>query len=222
MSDPSNPSNPTEARVRALRRWSENGLEETTLGVLFCLFCGIFLPGYFLPNGTFLGQHYATFSPYFLAACAVAMVLTLKKVRARFIYPRTGYVVFRPAASRIWIAVAGQGIAAAMALAALHWRSSLPDLSRAWGPAAGLVFAACFFWGGITYRLPYFNWLAALSLLLGAATLAAGAGIGGAMWVMGGMGVTMAADGVLRIKRFLKRHPIVPDGQSLSKDHPHA
>jgi hypothetical protein len=215
-------SDPNEARVRSLRRWSENGLEEMTLGVLFCLFCGIFLPGYLLPNGTFLGQHYATLSPYFLAACAVVMGLTLKKVRARFIYPRTGYVVFRPAASRIWIAVAGQGIAAAMALAALHWRSSLPDLSRAWGPAAGLLFAACFFWGGVTYGLPYFNWLAALSLLLGVATLAAGAGIGGAMWVMGGMGVALATDGALRMQRFLKRHPIVSDGQSLSGDHPHA
>jgi hypothetical protein len=215
-------SDPNEARVRSLRRWSENGLEEMTLGVLFCLFCGIFLPGYLLPNGTFLGQPYAIFSPYFLAACAVVMVLTLKKVRARFIYPRTGYVVFRPAASRIWIAVAGQGIAAAMALAALHWRSSLPDLSRAWGPAAGLLFAACFFWGGVTYGLPYFNWLAALSLLLGVATLAAGAKIGGAMWVMGGMGVALATDGALRMQRFLKTHPILSDGQSLSGDHPHA
>jgi hypothetical protein len=215
-------SDPKEARVRSLRRWSENGLEEMTLGVLFCLFCGIFLPSYLLPNGTFLGQPYATFSPYFLAACAVAMVLTLKKVRARFIYPRTGYVVFRPAASRIWIAVAGQGIAAAIALAAVYWRSSLPDLSRAWGPAAGLLFAACFFWGGVTYQLPYFNWLAALSLLLGVATLAAGAKIGGAMWVMGGMGVALATDGALRMQRFLKTHPIVSDGQSLSEDAPHA
>ena len=150
------------------------------------------------------------------------MVLTLKKVRARFIYPRTGYVVFRPAASRIWIAVAGQGIAAAMALAAVYWRSSLPDLSRAWGLAAGLLFAACFFWGGVTYGLPYFNWLAALSLLLGAATLAAGAGIGGAMWVMGGMGVALATDGALRRPRFLKTYRIVSDGQSLSEDPPHA
>jgi hypothetical protein len=42
------------------------------------------------------------------------------------------------------------------------------------------------------------------------------------MWVMGGMGVALATDGAVRLQRFLKTHPIVSDGQSLSEDPPHA
>jgi hypothetical protein len=173
-----------------------------------CVLGGIFLPGYALTKATFFGRNYAMFAPYLEAAFFVAMVLTLKRARARLIFPRTGYVVFRPAPSRILIFVAFQVLAAAMALGVVYWRSGWPDLSRAWGPGFGLVFAVCLLWGGIAYRLPHFVWLAGLSLLLGGAAFAAGAKIDGALWVMVGVGVGMAFDGALRMKRFLRAHPV--------------
>jgi hypothetical protein len=200
---------PREARTRSLRLWSENGIDELTVGLLMCVLSAIFLPESSLSKATFLGRNYALFVPYLMAACFLAMVLTLKKVRAKLIFPRTGYVVFRPAVSRIWIFVVFQGFAAAMALGAVYWRSSLPDLSRAWGPGFGFVFAACLLWGGITYRLPHFIWLAGLALILGGLAFAAGAKIDGALWVMVGVGVAMALDGALRMQRFLRTHPIV-------------
>jgi hypothetical protein len=201
-------SDPREARIRSLRLWSENGIDELTVGLLMCVMGGIFLPGYSLSKTAFFGRNYAMFAPYLEAAFFLAMVLTLKKVRARLIFPRTGYVVFRPAASRIWIFVIFQGFAAAMVLGDIFWRSRLPDLSRAWGPGFGFVFAACLLWGGITYRLPHFIWLAGLSTLLGAVTFAAGAKIDGALWVMVGVGVAMAWDGAVRMKGFLRTHPV--------------
>src|ERR1700689_3844205 len=124
-------SDPREARIQALRLWSQNGIDELTVGLLMCVLGGIFLPGYSLSKATFFGRNYAMFAPYLEAAFFLAMVLTLKRVRARLIFPRTGYVVFRPSVSRIWIFVVFQGFAAAMALGAVYWRSSLPDLSRA-------------------------------------------------------------------------------------------
>jgi hypothetical protein len=201
-------SDPNQVRVRSLRLWSENGLDEITLGVLQCVLGGIFLPGYSLSKATLFGRNYAMIAPYLEAAFFLAMVLTLKKVRARLIFPRTGYVIFRPAASRIWVIVALQGLAAAMAVAAFFWRSRVPDLSRMCGPACGLVFAACLLWGGITYRLPHFLGIAGFSLLLGAVTFASGAKIDGAMWVTVGVGVVLASDGGLRMKRFLRNHPM--------------
>jgi hypothetical protein len=200
---------PGQARVHLLREWSQNGLDELTLGVLLCVLGGIFLPGYSLPKATFFGRNYGMIAPFLEAAFFLAMVLTLKKVRARLIFPRTGYVEFRPQAPRIWILLAFQGVAAVIAVAAVFWRSGLPDLSRAWGPACGFLFAACFWWGGITYRLPHFLWIAGMALLLGGVTFAAGAKINGAMWVFVGVGVVLSLDGAARMKRFVENHPIV-------------
>jgi hypothetical protein len=202
---------PIDARVRSLRQWSQNGIDELTVGLLMCVMGGIFLPGYALSKATFLGRNYAMISPYLEVACVLAMVLTLKKARAKFIFPRTGYVVFRSSGSRIWIFVAFQAFAAAMALGAIFWRSSLPDLSHAWGPGFGFVFAACLLWGAIAYRLPEYIWLAVLALFLGGLAFAAGAKIDGALWVMAGMGLAMAFDGALRMKRFLRTHPVIED-----------
>jgi hypothetical protein len=199
---------PREARIRSLRLWSENGLDELTVGLLMCAMGGIFLPGYSVSTTAFFGRNYAMFSPYLEAAFFLAMVLTLKKVRARLIFPRTGYVVFRPAVSRIWIFVGFQLFAAAIAVGAVYWRSGWPDLSRAWGPGFGFVFAACLLGGGISYRLPHLIWLAGLAVLLGGLAFAAGAKIDGALWVILGVGVAMALDGALRMKRFLRAHPV--------------
>jgi hypothetical protein len=198
-------------RVDSLRRWSENGLDELTVGVMMCVLGGIFLPGYSLSKAMWFGHNYAMIAPCLEAACFLAMALILKTVRARLIFPRTGYVVFRPAGSRIWMFLAFQAFAGAIAVAAIPWRSRLPDLTRAWGPAVGFVLAASLGWGAITYRLPQYLWLAGLALLLGGVTFAAGSKIDGAMWVVAGVGLAMASDGAVRMKRFLKTHPSIED-----------
>ena len=87
----------------------------------------------------------------------------------------------------------------------------IPDMSRAAGPAASLVFAASFVSIGLTYKLPRFLWLAGLSVLLGAGTLFVAARAGGMLWVMVGIGAAMAASGAMRLRRFLQTHPIVQE-----------
>jgi hypothetical protein len=83
-------SDPREARIRSLREWSENGIDELTVGLLMCVMGGIFLPGYSLSKTAFFGRNYAMFAPYLEAVFFLAMVLTLKRARARLIFPRTG------------------------------------------------------------------------------------------------------------------------------------
>jgi hypothetical protein len=205
------PGDPRDARVRSLRQWSQNGIDELTVGLVMCVMGGGLLPRIWSSTARLLGENFAPFSPLILGACVLAIGWAVKKLRARLIFPRTGYVVFRPAVSRIWIFVAFQVFAGAMALGAVFWKSSWPDLSRAWGPGFGFVFAACLLWGGIAYRLPEYVWLAVLALLLGALAFAAGAHIDGMLWVMMGMGLAMASDGALRMKRFLRTHPVVED-----------
>jgi hypothetical protein len=196
---------PTDARVRSLRQWSQNGIDEFTVGLLMCVM------GAWSSTTRRLGENFWMILPFLLGAGFLAIGWAVKKLRARFIFPRTGYVVFRSSGSRIWIFVVFQGFAVAMALGAIFWRSRLPDLSRAWGPGFGFVLAACLLWGAIAYRLPECIWLAVLALLLGGLAFAAGAKVDGALWVMVGMGLAMAFDGALRMKRFLRTHPVIED-----------
>jgi hypothetical protein len=83
------------ARLRSLREWSENRLDELAVGLLACFLGGVSLPMGTRSNATFPGQNLATFSPFVLAAIAGMLALMTKRVRAKIIFPRTGYVVFR-------------------------------------------------------------------------------------------------------------------------------
>jgi hypothetical protein len=199
-------ADPGATRVRALRQWAGNGLDELTVGLFFCFMGGMVFSGFWASKAKVLG-HFAMIEPLLIGAGALATEMALKKVRARLIFPRTGYVAFRSAESQLWMLLPVLGLVAAVALA-VGMLSSLPDLSWAWGPAIAAQFAAGFLWAGVRYRLPQYIWLAGLALLLGAVTFAAGAKIEGAMWVMVGVGIAMASDGALRMKRFLRTHPV--------------
>jgi hypothetical protein len=202
-------SNSGDARVRSLRQWSENGFGELNLGLLMCVLGGIY--PYALLKVRLLGPSYAMIGPFLMLAFALPFVLISKRVLARVIYPRTGYVVFRPSMPRIWFVVIFGGLGAAQAVALAYWGFKLQDLGRAAGPAMGLFFAALFLWGVIAYKMPQYLWFAGFSLLLGAVTFFAGSKLEGAIWVMVSLGVVMALDGAFRMKRFLRTHPILED-----------
>jgi hypothetical protein len=205
------PIDPVDAQVRSLRQSSLNGLDESVLGLFFCALGAIYLPEHALQRATFFGQRYAMIAPYLQMVCCVGMVVTLKRLRAKLIFPRTGYVVFRPGKSRTWMMVTGLGAVIAIAVAALFWRSAFANIERVAGPAFAITLAACFVPGGIVYRLPHLTWLGGWALILGAATYFIGAEIEGALWVMVGVGAAMALSGALRLRKFLQTHPIVED-----------
>ncbi len=62
---------PIEIRVRSLRHWSLNGLDEFVLGLFFCALAAIYLPEYAFAfrKVTFLGRNYAMIAPYFQMVC---------------------------------------------------------------------------------------------------------------------------------------------------------
>lgn len=195
---------PTGTRLRALRRWDENGFDELSVGLGFCAAGGS------LPLADWIvGQSLPVIVTFVMLATTLAIGFVIQELRVRLVYPRTGYVVFRRTVSRKWIAVGLLAFGALFAAADSLWR--LNHLGRAWGPASGLLFAATLAWGGIRYRTPRYLWLAGFSLVLGGVTFAAGANTSGALWVMLAIGVAMALEGALRLKHFLRTHPIVED-----------
>jgi hypothetical protein len=201
---------PGDAYVHPLQLWDENGFDELSVGLIFCVGGGSLLLGEWVSTARLLGENSPFIMP-FLMLFTLPLALTIKKVRARIVFPRTGYVLFRPTVPRKWIFLSFLVLGALLMLAEPLWRSTSPDLRRAWGPAFGFLFAACLAWGAIRYKMPHYLWLAGFSLLLGGATFAAGAKVEGAIWVMLGTGLAMASEGALRLKRFLRTHPVVED-----------
>jgi hypothetical protein len=198
-------TNPGRLRVRAIRQWSENGFDELSVGVLVSML-GMY--PYVALNLIPRGPNYAMMAPFLLAAVILSFNLVTKRIRDKVIFPRTGYVVFRPTVPRKWMVVVFGALSVAQAAALAYWGVRLQDLSRLAGPAMGVVFGACLLWGGVRYKVQQYVWLSGLSLLLGAATFFAGLKIEGAIWVMVCDGVAMALDGAVRMRRFLRTHPI--------------
>lgn len=200
---------PGNAHLRALQLWDENGFDELSVGLVSCVMGGDLLLGDWVSTARFLGGNSPFVMP-FLMLLTLTVALTIKKALARLVYPRTGYVVFRPALPRKWIFLSFLALGAVLTIAE-QLRGSTMHLSRVWGPAYGLLFAACCAWGAITYGMWRYLWIAGLSLALGSATFAAGAKGEGVIWVMLGTGVALVLEGALRMKRFLTTHPVVED-----------
>jgi hypothetical protein len=198
-----------DGKARVGRLGFESGLEEAVLGLYGCALGVILLPALALPKATLFGQHYAMIAPHFQTACTLAMAVTLKTLRTKLIFPRTGYVVFRPPKSWIWMMAIVLGLVVTIALAAAFSWSLFDDIGRLLGTALALVMVGCFVSWGVTYRMPHFLWLGGWALVLGIVAYILAPGIDGMLWEMIGIGVAMALSGAVRLKRFLKTHPVI-------------
>jgi hypothetical protein len=200
-------------RVQSLRQAFENGVEEIYIGLFALVMGGVYLVAFNVPHGSTIGQIMSFGTSFFQIAFVLLMVAARKKINAAYVFPRTGYVVFRPAKWRmrtVW----ALGIASlALAIAMTIWSSQLPDLRPMTGVIAGAGLAGCLLWGGITYHLPHLNWIGALSLAIGIATYFADAKAAGMLWVLAGVGVALALSGALRFRTFLKTHPVIEEAQ---------
>src|ERR1700729_1393630 len=92
---------PDAVRANSLRQWSSNGFDELVSGLFSCVLAAIYLPAH--RKATFLGHSYASIASYLQTACCLAMVLGGKRVKAKLIFPRTGYVEFRRPESQKWM-----------------------------------------------------------------------------------------------------------------------
>ncbi len=139
-----------------------------------------------------------------------------KKLKATYVFPRSGYVVFRQSESEAWKQtwIACVGLIAFVALILVS-EVNFPGLSdRIWhlsGPLSALVVTGAFVWVGIYLRLPHLNWLAGVSLVLGAVTYIAEAKLSGQLWVELGVSAALVVSGTVRFRSFLKTHPVIQE-----------
>jgi len=180
------------------RRWTENGMEELIIGFFALTMGGIYLLTLF------------SAVPWLpLILCALAMLGARRLLSNRLIFPRTGYVVFRPQKRRVvllWVLCAGCSIAG---LGGLLGYVQIPHLDRLMGVLVAAMFGFAFTWGGVEYRMPRYLWFAALTVCIGTATYLLDLKIRGTMWVMVGVGAMLSVSGAFHMIRFVRTHPVI-------------
>jgi hypothetical protein len=189
--------------TRSIRRSLDVGIDELFFGLVGMVTAACF----FVPHG---GRSGWMFNPGLIPLILIAWVrLARKKINDTYIFPRTGYVIFRPTESSLWVeacVVAGALIVSGILLAFV-------SVSNVSGPLSALLIAGAFVWGGRFFRFPHLNWLAGFSLALGAATKMAGAKTSGLLWVVLGVSAALVVSGTIRFRIFLKTHPVMQEAQ---------
>lgn len=152
--------------------------------------------------------------PIALAALSGLILWARKKINETYVFPRTGYVVFRRSESdqwkELWVCIAALIAFTGLLVASDRY---FPGIWNVSGPLSSLAIAAGFVWVGRLLRFPHLKWLAGFSLLLGAATYAAGVKDSGPLWMMLGVGAALVVSGAIRFRIFLKTHPVMQEAQ---------
>jgi hypothetical protein len=131
----------TERRVK--RRWCEDGLPETFMGVFMLLLAGYFLGLSFLPAGTFIGL----LGLVVLIGLGVLVNRFVLLAKDRYVYPRTGYVAFKRGRSQMWRSAA-LGAVMGFAFAVLGVVTGrVPGVVSPLPAIYGVVFGALFLYG---------------------------------------------------------------------------
>ena len=183
--------------LRAQRHWTEDGLSEIVVGLLFIVMGGGVLVKLVLPRWITLD--------ILISALTIVGVLGLtrgfKNLKERITFPRSGYVALpEPTRMRRIIVF---GIVAAVGVA-----SALGLLTHVVVVAA--VFAACFLWGGVQYKQTSMLWEALLTLLFAVVStwFTNLGGFAGVLMLMVIVGTSMAIIGAFRLRSFVKNNPL--------------
>ncbi len=200
-----------EQRVKAY--WYTDGWAEIIGGGVLILL-GIFFAGQgWLPEDSLARALLAPALLLVLVAGSIATTRIVSAMKARFTYPRTGYISYRvdPAHARKRRLAAG--IVGAV-FAAVFVGFAVLVRSTAWVPAiTGIaVGAILIYMKGQLSGLRRFYWLAALSTALGISLSFVQLPLDYclAMYYCG-MGVSFAASGGLVLRRYLHDNPLPPE-----------
>jgi hypothetical protein len=196
-----------EIAKRPLRYWSEDGLPDLMLGLMFVVVAAIFLIGRMLPAGSSIARAYPMAAPALWAVSSIAIARALKKLKERITFPRAGYIAFREPALFYRACALALVLLVGVGAVLLNRTAAAPQWRSMAGPALALIFATALLIGGFQYKLRRLLWLSAFSLLLAASMYRMEAGLDGALWVMLWLGGALALTGAARLKSFLKANP---------------
>lgn len=196
-----------ELARRPHRYWDVDGLPELTMGLLWMVWGGAWLIGQALPRGRVYNLFW-TAVPALLALSGVAAVWAIKRLKARFTFPRTGYVEWREPSRGSRLTSAAVAIVAALVLVMIISGDST-SANRHAAPVLGVILALAFVVASVRQRAPHYLALAGVAIALGLAIGARSLGWQAANWMFVALGGLSAVLGAVRLVLFVRRHPRV-------------
>jgi hypothetical protein len=195
---------------RTHRYWMVDGLAEIAIGGLFLLISLVLLASTLLTPGLLQALLPALGLPLFIIGGSRIMSRLLDKLKARTTYPRTGFVAYPPrsAAHRriIW------SLGAGLTLILLAFVAIMGPSSQTWMPLLdGLLLGLVLLF--VSQGVPRFYLLSGLAFLVGLLLSLghAGGDLGHGLFY-GIMGLLLIISGSLTFRSYLRRNPLVEDG----------
>ena len=191
--------------ARSQRYWNADGLPELIMGVLWMIWGSAWLFGQSLPHDWRWNAYWSA-TPVFLAGSGSLAVWAIKRLKARYTFPRTGYVEWHEPtrSARLAAAAVAAVSAAVLAIAVLRNDGSRGTFAA---PILGVILSLAFVVASLRQRAPHFLALAAVAVALGVALGAIGGGWSSTNWLFVGLGAAAAVLGAVRFTRFVKQHP---------------
>jgi hypothetical protein len=209
-----NPAGLDRFSKRTIRYWYEDGLSETALGLIM-LMIGLYqlvLGSGRIASGTLTVLRLA-FAPAVIGFVWLTG-RTLRKLKERFVYPRTGYVKYRrePVRNRlVRILVAAVPVSAFSAYAAVQ-RSAMSAVPA----VVTIVFAAGLAYVTVKSGIMRFTAYGVFSILLALAFMAVGIDPDRSVGlIVSALGTVLTASGLVRFcLRFVRRRPSSPETET--------
>lgn len=193
-----------EIARRPLKYWNVDGLPEITMGLLWMVWGGAWLLGDTLPRG-WPWSAYWMFTPVVLVFSGLAAIWATKRLKARYTFPRTGYVEWKEPDRRTNLA--GAVLAVVTAIVLIIILRSGGDSGRHAAPVLGVIVSLAFVVISLKQRAPHYLALAGVALALGVALGTISGGWSSANWMFVGVGAATALTGAVRLALFLRKHP---------------
>jgi hypothetical protein len=199
------PADLADAARRSQRYWDVDGLPELVMGALWVVWGAAWLFGQTLERG-WTYNAYWMFTPAFLAGSGVIAVWLIKRLKARFTFPRTGYVEWKKPSRPQRVATAAVALVAAAVLTGVIAAHGRPAAENA-APVLGVILSLGFVVVSLRMRAPHHLALAAVAVALGLALGATGGRWDSVNWLFVYLGAASAAFGAVRFAMFLRHHP---------------
>jgi hypothetical protein len=188
-----------EITQRAQRHWTEDGLSEMMLGLLFIILAGGMLVRLAFPRWLTLDLIF----PAITIVGVLGLTRGFKTLKERITFPRSGYVALPEPTrrSRILTFATVFVLGAAFTLVLSAHIVVVPIFAG--------FFAAIFLWGGVQYKQTSMLWEAILILIFAVVSVWFPSlnGAAGVLALMVMIGTSMAIFGAFRLRGFLKSNP---------------
>jgi hypothetical protein len=195
-----------EIARRPQKYWTADGLPELVMGALWMLWGGAWLLGERLPESW--ANVYWLITPAILAFSGVLSIGVVKRLKAKFTFPRKGYVEWREPTRAGQLGVAAVAIAVAAVLAAAVLRGDTGG-GRLAPVVLGVILSLAFLAASVRQRAPHLLALAGVAIALGLAVGTIAEGWTAVNWLFIAIGAATALAGGLRFAHFLAKYPPV-------------